>query len=393
MDQIKNEFLPVKRLSPSGGHYFFGYYDLEPWDRAGQFHLACKVPFMDRIPGPEDTAVLGIIRTADSVFLPFAETSAWNFQQGSMLQWHPKLPDTVIYNTRRASGYGSVVRNIVTCEVRELPLPVAAVDPAGRYALSISFSRLYDFRPGYGYAGIPDPYAHVDQPEEDGIFLMDLETGELSLILSLRDIAEYPCRLPGLETRKLAVNHITFNTDGSRFVFIVRNFPLPGNIWRNGLFTAKRDGTELYCLSDYGYSSHYFWKNHRELLIHGDGDRGEKDLYLYRDLSGEKEKVDSSFFLEDGHCSYSPDRRLILYDSYPGKDGYRRLFLYSPEPAKGKTFAALYSSPAADGDYRCDLHPRWNRDGTVISFDSTHEGFRGIYTVDVTGAELLLSMA
>ena len=39
-------------------------------------------------------------------------------------------------------------------------------------------------------------------------------------------------------------------------------------------------------------------------------------------------------------------------------------------------------------DVRCDLHPRWNRKGNAITFDSTHEGFRGIYRVELTEKEL-----
>ena len=39
--------------------------------------------------------------------------------------------------------------------------------------------------------------------------------------------------------------------------------------------------------------------------------------------------------------------------------------------------------PRSMTDMRCDLHPRWNQNGTKISFDSTHEGFRGVYLVDV----------
>ena len=31
----------------------------------------------------------------------------------------------------------------------------------------------------------------------------------------------------------------------------------------------------------------------------------------------------------------------------------------------------------------CDLHPCWSPDGKMVSFDSTHEGFRGIYVVDM----------
>ena len=31
---------------------------------------------------------------------------------------------------------------------------------------------------------------------------------------------------------------------------------------------------------------------------------------------------------------------------------------------------------------RCDLHPRWRRDGRALAFNSVHEGSRQIYLVD-----------
>ena len=80
-----------------GAHYFFGYYDMRATQ--GKRHLAHRVQFMDRIPEKEDVAELGYLE--DGKFFPFATTTAWNFQQGAMLQYHPFLPDTVYYNVFR----------------------------------------------------------------------------------------------------------------------------------------------------------------------------------------------------------------------------------------------------------------------------------------------------
>ena len=44
------------------------------------------------------------------------------------------------------------------------------------------------------------------------------------------------------------------------------------------------------------------------------------------------------------------------------------------------------SPPEANtpAEIRCDPHPRWNRQGTQVCFDSLHEGHRQVYVMDVS---------
>lgn len=390
------KMINVKRLTHGSDHYFYGYYDNPAWSQDGEYHLSHRVKFWDRIPQAEDIAELGMIRMDDGEFIKFAETTAWNFQQGAMLQWNPAAPnEEVLFNVRKDGKYRGVVQNVFTQQQRILEKPITNVDPTGKYALSVDFDRMFQFRPGYGYDGdsfsteepsesstnITDETLH---PQDDGVWRVDLKTGRSELILSLDQIWEFTKAAFGEEEQKILINHINFNTDGTRFVMLVRNFPKPGGKWRTAVVTANADGSDLYLLLDYSVASHYHWQDPEHLVIFCKGPGAERnELYVLKDQTNEVRAVDSRFFTFDGHCSYSPDRRWLLYDSYPDKRSYRHLYLYHLEKKVWLKLGSFYSDPISTGDHRCDLHPRWNRTGTAISFDSTHEGQRHMYMIDV----------
>jgi 2-polyprenyl-6-methoxyphenol hydroxylase-like FAD-dependent oxidoreductase len=53
---------------------------------------------------------------------------------------------------------------------------------------------------------------------------------------------------------------------------------------------------------------------------------------------------------------------------------------------QGWCLGGVKTLPRMEGgemEIRCDLHPRWNRTGDAISFDSLHEGFRGVYSMQI----------
>ena len=80
-------------LTPEDGyHYFFGYYDLRADDGNGKY-LCHRVPFWDRLPTKDDEIEVGYVENKQ--FFPIGKTTAWNFQQGSLLQYHPTEKDTV----------------------------------------------------------------------------------------------------------------------------------------------------------------------------------------------------------------------------------------------------------------------------------------------------------
>ena len=387
--------LPAKahRITPPDEHWFFGYYDIPAFAPDESKHLALKVPFMDRLPTANDVAELYAINLLDGSTSCIGSTRSWNFQQGCFAQWIPAIPNTVIWNVQRdgGCGYGAIIKNLATGEERQIDRPVATVAPDGKHDMSINLDRLYNFRPGYGYAKQRDPWFNENHPADDGIYLTDLQTGTSKLVLSLDALWTFTKDYFGGVDQKICVNHINFNTDGSRFVFLLRNFSESG--WKTATLTAKMDGSELYLLSDYAYASHYYWVDAHTLSIHSSGKElgnlGDQ-LYELTDLCHEGHAVDPDFFLADGHVSYSPNREWVLYDSYPKEDGCRELYLYDLKTRRGGLLGRYKIMPYSLVDLRCDLHPVWGPSGERISFDSVHEGFRGIYTMELQDAMSVL---
>ena len=79
---------------------------------------------------PED----GKVQAVDS-------TRAWNFQQGSRLQWLPGRTDTIAFNAIENGRAVSVMRNIASGERRVLPASIYVFSPDGRI---LDFAELHN---------------------------------------------------------------------------------------------------------------------------------------------------------------------------------------------------------------------------------------------------------
>ncbi len=390
MKPILRQTVPIERLTGyDSKRYFFGYYDLAAVSQDGNYHLTHRIDSADRMQTATDRCEIGMIRLGDHGYIPLSTTYAWNFQQGTMLQWNPACPnEEIIYNVSANHGLCTVVQHVHTSEKRYLPRPVASVSPDGKWGLSINFARIFWFRGGYGYACAPDPFTDLC-PADDGVFLMNMETGESELVLSaqtMRELAKEYLTEEEYHTHKYVVNHITFNTDGSRFVVLFRckSTDPKRKGWKTLTFTANRDGSEPYLLLNI-MGSHYSWRDPSHILFFANPfDCPTRGFYLFEDKT--HNYIEYHPMQEgDGHCNYSPDRKFFLNDTYY-RNGYRKLYLHDVEKDKSVELAVLRSENPLyldDVDMRCDLHARFSPDGSFITFDSVHEGSRQIYRIDM----------
>lgn len=376
--------VPMRAITQGPEAHWFGYYDKDQFDETGRYVLGQAVTFEDRAPKPGDSIELGIVDLEDSDrWIPLARTSAWNWQQGAMLQWLPGHERTVIYNIRKDDAFHAVIHEIDTGHQMTLPRAIYAVSPDGETAVTLNFARLDTTRPGYGYAGGRDDTVDQLNPTHDGIYRMNLATGESDLIISLADIADIAPH--ETMTGKHWFNHLLFSPNGERFIFLHRWRPNAQNSgpWRTRMFTAAPDGSNIHPLIDHGVVSHFIWRDPQLVLAWSrEPETGDK-FHLYKDLSDEVEVIGEGVITRDGHATYSPDGEWILTDTYPDSARMQTLMLYRPRDGELIELGRFYMPEVTESQLRCDLHPRWSRDGNFICIDSMHTGQRQMYLLYV----------
>lgn len=88
----------------------------------------------------------------------------------------------------------------------------------------------------------------------------------------------------------------------------------------------------------------------------------------------------------NGHMTFSPvSTRWMLSDTYPDDRTHERfLFLFDMQTGERRNLGSFYATPELSKENRCDLHPRWSRDGKQVCIDSVHESQRQMYVLDVS---------
>lgn len=392
----------IERMSPifSGHDYLFGYYDKSPWDKNGENILCLRTGNAWKVPDPVEQADILIINLDNNANDNWTEqeakvnnkvrvlaiTHTWNVQQGCMAQWiGPDFSSHVLYNDMRDGKYCSVIVEVKSGEERVLPMPVYTVSADGKTALTLDFSRLHNLRPGYGYAALPEKTKGVALPDETCIWKMDIESGEVTPLLKYTDFAKFQPRPEMQEAGSVhKVNHLMLSPNGKRFMVLYRWYC--GQRKYTRLITCNIDGTDMYLLSDDDMVSHCYWKDDEQIIAFENKHDGGTGYYLMRDKSQEFQHLWPQLS-NDGHPSYCPtDNSLVVFDTYPDRARIQEVKIARDTDVEGKdikVLAKVFAPFMYDNDTRCDLHPRWSRDGKKICFDACFEGHRGMYIVNI----------
>jgi len=381
---------PVRAITKGPKHHWFGYYDKWQFDSTDRYVLGMQVDFEHRSPKPEDAIRLGMIDLEDNDrWTDIGESRAWCWQQGCMLQWLPGSKDEVIWNDREDGQYVSRIVNVKSGRKRTIPAPVYAIRPDGKEAVAPDFRRLQHLRPGYGYAGIPDPNRTAVKPKDAGIWRTDLVSGKTELAIPFAQVADMPA--PGLDSGNSLhwFNHLLYSPSGHRFIFLHRWQGPQHKTFQTRMLTADKNCQDLFVLDPHGKTSHFIWRDSRHILAWAfHPSRGDK-FYLYQDKTANVECVGPDAMTVNGHCTYLPKtgNRWILNDTYPDKERLQHVYLFDTKTGRKVALGDFLSPKEYAGEWRCDTHPRFSRSGRMAVIDSTHSGSgRQLYLIDLRKA-------
>lgn len=418
MTKVINLPCPVEARTPRSSSLFFGFHDLCPWNPANTdvALLSCPATLL-RVPDGTDWADVCIWNPSSNELRTVGGTTAWNFQQGARLQW---LKDgTLLFNILDGTAAKSRIVDAEGHIVRELPMAVGVVSPDEAFAISPSFGRLGKYWKAYGYGGAIAPGLEDPCPKNDGLWAIDMKSGDTRLLVSISDIAS--ASVSTIARANHFVCHPLFNRSGTRFAFMHRFFSADGALFTR-LFVCRRDGSKLTLLASEKVS-HFDWKDEDTLVVWSRFARGglgnlrargilnlpilKMAVKAARKMQGplkarllteyyhlisvedpeRRDKVAPDVLLVDGHPMLHPQRPVMVSDTYPDSNRMLHLFLYDFDNSTYVEIGSfIHGVATTDIDLKCDLHPRWDRRGEKVAVDICEDGVRRLALVDARPA-------
>ena len=394
-DRQPAERIEREQITFGPKNHFFGYIGhvgTIPWNLSGRYILGLRTDFVDRMPGPDDVADVILLDTQRDFEVRVVDsTRGWNVQQGTMFYWNPTDPENQFFFNDRDPETGKVFcvlfdigkgQRLREYRFEDTPVGNGGVAFDGKHFAGINYARMARLRRVTGYPGAWDWTEGVSAPRDDGVFLIDVESGEKELLVSFHDLAGAMRRArPDIDSLPLFINHTLWSRTGERLFFFARaNFGAPGRL--NASFTVARDGTDLRQQETH-IGGHPEWDSGTRMIgsIASRQAVFDVDTQQLVELIGDRDL----FPVPEGDIALSPDLEWLA-NGYK-EDGNLHYVIHNRRT--GMTYRAggygLYGR--ISGDLRCDPAPRWNRTGDALLIPGmTEEGTRQMFLLRVPGS-------
>jgi hypothetical protein len=232
-------------------------------------------------------------------------------------------------------------------------------------------------------------------PDDDGVTIVDLDTGKSRLIASIRKIVTDAT--PRMDLNRLSGDfycmHVKWSPRGDRLLLVLRCLSDSG--WNPQLVTLAPDGRDLrVAVSAEQWArggNHPGWcPDGERILMNLDFDGAGRRFTAIR-YDGSRRDGRAEREAGRGHPTLHPGQRFILTDAYPGEalafgDGTAPVWLIDRSTGKRITVARVDATPPYPGpanQWRVDLHPAWDRTFRYIAFNGILDGIRRVFVADV----------
>lgn len=432
----------IQCATPRNKHHLFGFHDLIAFNRSGDKLLSLETNVINRPPLPGEEFGVGYTLWQEQRFVRLGTTVAMNYPQGARQQWlndRQFIANNRIGNHWGADIYDVELQK----KLASIDSTAHVVTSDSKYALGINYSRLHrlggygyigidDF--GKEEEAPSDDGIYITNITQNmtRLLVSIREVSECNSESSAHNgFHHYLTHLVlSPDNKRVAFLHRFFLSDGglrTRLMTIgidgkdlrclgfgfLSHFDWKDN---NHIFIWGRTGSSVDAIRSNKLLSNPLvspllkpLKSIVRTVLKKSSGLTNSFLLIEDSANASYETVAKGIIDCDGHPMFCPtNRNLIICDTYPDKNESRYLFFYDFEKNERTNIGnfrrllelpdiSMQESYTKGVDKRilglmspelfsftrsglhCDLHPRWNFDGTKVAFDSIHEGTRQIY--------------
>ena len=404
--------MPVWNLTPSRRGCFHRFFDTWPISPSGRYLAVLQMSDEFRLNQPGDSAAVVLVDLQTGEDRVVAQTYGWEMQMGANLNWGED-DHTLVFNDVDTSTWTPMLVRLdpLRGTSQRTPGGVYHVSPDGRFAAAASTERMAKTQWGYGVR-LPDEHVSANHgaPDDDGLFITDLQTGERQLVMSLSDATKVITDWEDepIDQWQVYGFHTKWSPDGSRLIFTVRRFlSRLGEPWNNmknpngqvmrfDVLTCEPDGSDVHN----AVPARYWHKGGHHINWYPDSQQLSMNLGHFADHGLQFVKVDfDGSGLEpilqnvpgSGHPTIHPSGHILTDVYYFEKpwaddDGTTPLRWVNIETGQEREIVRFASSvkPLNDGALRLDPHPVWDPSQRWVVFNGVKDNSRTVYLADMS---------